>query len=600
MLRRLFASGVLCLLGFVLSTSGEVVLVGKDAEVVVSGASGSATVYYTADEADGIDTVSITPIGHLSQGDGLALKTGPGKDKVTRYVQVTVTPGGRLKPGQAYTGSIVLSKGATYVGQIGVSVTVASSSITVDAVHADLCVTCAGPHAVPVRIRNSGTTVIDKIHVGPLALYARGLEWIVPAPNGKDEEEEDGDAATNTEATSSVSTATNTTSSTVTTSDSTSAVTNTTSNTVTTSDTTSATATVTDTATTASDTSSTGATTTATTTSGTPVTQTTTGTPAEPPQQPAAIRASTAKLTVRPGSDAPLVLQPGESRVIYVAYDPPRWAGDYAGSIEISVPGSDAVKTAVTLRSRGPYIDCCLPFWLFLAILFLAVWLAWLLEDYFGSGKGDVRDEALTSLDLTRVRLTQYRGWLQEFDADKKLLPETWRRVELNLREVNNAIGDQKLIPPDALKQAASDLAAAYEKRRALADILSSVSDPKAVALKLDGVPVSGSLDDYKKSLEEALKSEAPPRVSAIDAVPENEVRDWPRIRRRWMHYLRRISVIAVSVITAFLALYYGKCAFGTMADYAQTFFWGLGLTAAGNALIREGNTQYKKEGEAG
>lgn len=59
-----------------------------------------------------------------------------------------------------------------------------------------------------------------------------------------------------------------------------------------------------------------------------------------------------------------------------------------------------------------------------------------------------------------------------------------------------------------------------------------------------------------------------------------------------------RLGVLSlVSLASAYLILFHGKCSFGSWPDYITTFFWSLGLTGAGNAILSEGKSQYKPEG---
>ncbi len=300
-------------------------------------------------------------------------------------------------------------------------------------------------------------------------------------------------------------------------------------------------------------------------------------------------------------------LDPGQSTVLDIPFERPFHAGDYAGTIEIQAPGAaDSVKLNATIRARGPAGSIWAAL-LFVLIVLLGAFLSRNFERYYGSGQEQVRDTALLSLADSNRDLLGIQAWLVDWQkgGSQNLFPLTMTRMAIDVGNLERILANSGTVDPAHLKEKAVEFATVVEKWRLFRNYLELASKflPKKddVSNLLDGVPETGTVEEYRQALEAQIKSisKATIRAAAVTAARTALQSFEDKIAKRIKRYrLVRLGVLSlVSLASAYLILFHGKCSFGSWPDYITTFFWSLGLTGAGNAILSEGKSQYKPEG---
>lgn len=305
-------------------------------------------------------------------------------------------------------------------------------------------------------------------------------------------------------------------------------------------------------------------------------------------------------LVLSPCGAGKVAIAPGEHKTVSLQFDQPSHAGDYSAIFEVTADGSQPVSVTAIVRTRGPRAL----FW-FLLLVAVGAAIAHALEAFFGTGGGQVKSRALLSLHSVSDALKPLVTW-----AGDNKLEQSKLRIASDLSRIESVVRNASTTAPATLEQEAQGFAEALEKRRRLHQKVEyAKANNKAGKLPdLDKVEDSGTADAYDARLtavlnapDVTLESTLPPPTAADQKAAEEK--DKKRIRRRLLLFdvLRWLTLAIVSILTAFLALYYGKCSFGSAMDYITTFLWGLGLTQAGNALIGEARSRYTRPaGSAG
>lgn len=564
---------VVAVLLFANAAFAEVVIIGsKSLTITVNGQSGSGTIFFTGDEKPTTMVVGLGPLGESEVRLGLPV---PGK--AGHSVQVTVTPkANQLAPGASHTGTVVFVGTDKKVTEVPITVTRPAATFAVEALQADMCLDCGDPRVIPLRIRNTGTTTIDSITVLPIALRdgSRHHEWLIPPelPGGESAGSTRGRRSLATAVPVILPTTTGTTQAGKPPEPPTQEPT--------------ATA---PTGTTATDTT-TNVTATTDTTATVPTTTDTMTTNPEPPVS--------VPRNVEVGSPVVIGLLPGQAQVIHVPFAPPRYAGDYGGSIEVATAGGEPVKAAITLRSRGPFGGSALPIVLFVLIIVLGAWLAWQFEDYFGTGGGQTRNRAKAKLHDARDEIVEVGKEVDAWQADDAKLPIKLATIAAQIDDLRRTIARANRASTADLEAKAAAYAVVLEKWRVFQFAMKFAEDRKAeVAANLDRVKFDQELAALKTAVEDAVKPAANRESlqAAVPSAPEAEIETSAdlEIEDARFRQLRRGVLLAISLATAYLALYHGKCSYGSLPDYITAFFWSVGLTQAGNAVIIQGRTNY-------
>jgi hypothetical protein len=305
-------------------------------------------------------------------------------------------------------------------------------------------------------------------------------------------------------------------------------------------------------------------------------------------------------LALRPGDDSEVAIAPGDSLTIHLHLTLPARAGTYAGSAQVSANGGEARPVQLTVRTRGP--NGCWALLLFILAVLAGAGAARVLEHYYGSGGGLARARALLSLDASRAMLGDLARWFGDLPADlQAALPNLRRALEDDIADTEDLLhtaGDRK---PADLAALADSITGRVSQRRVLKAAVGHAHGDAGLAAKLDGVTPVKDLDAYRAALYEKLG------VSALETAGSRLRRlrvPSPTAEARWtvrtLPAFRAAVWMIVVVATAYTMFYANRCSFGTLVDYITVFFWGLGLTQAGFAVLGEARSSYTPPAAAG
>ncbi len=292
-------------------------------------------------------------------------------------------------------------------------------------------------------------------------------------------------------------------------------------------------------------------------------------------------------IVIEPCSAKSLPLAPSDSTTITIPIDPPKFAGDYATTVELIADDAPAVSASLVVRIRGPYGEFGLPLILFAVLIIVGAGIAYGFEAYFGAGGGQGRTNA--TIALLAIQEEMKSVWIDPS------LALTRERVALDLDFIQRLIASVSTKAPEELRLEVTKYSDRLEK---LHRLLKKFEIHPEKAARLDEVPITGTADQYSDALDAAIRAtvtEESTQVVDPRAAEQQEQATREALQKHdaCMRRLRYVVLGVVSLATAFLALYDGKCSYGTWADYIAAFFWGLGLTQAGNALLAEGKSRY-------
>lgn len=292
-------------------------------------------------------------------------------------------------------------------------------------------------------------------------------------------------------------------------------------------------------------------------------------------------------IVIEPCSAKSLPLAPSDSTTITIPIDPPKFAGDYATTVELIADDAPAVSASLVVRIRGPYGEWGLPLILFAVLIIVGAGIAYGFEAYFGAGGGQGRTNAT-------IALLAIQEEMKSLSIDASLLLTGDRRAE-DLDQIQRLITSAPTKAPEELQTEVNKYSGHLENFHRL---IKKFELHPGQAARLDEIPINQPPDQYSTALDAVIMTDdrTDLRLEAVQAEnlrQEAATREALQKHDEDMKILRYLVLGVVSLATAFLALYDGKCSYGTWADYIAAFFWGLGLTQAGNALLAEGKSRY-------
>ena len=291
------------------------------------------------------------------------------------------------------------------------------------------------------------------------------------------------------------------------------------------------------------------------------------------------------------------VLPPGGQRRVEICEPLPRFAGTYAGAIELTANGQRTERVSLALSTRGPSFGqqglLVLPLFLFVFTLVAAFAISARLEDWFTRG-GLAYAESMVALARISSALHEARA-----DIAGLPLPRVKQTLQIDATSAEAIRRNQRSVPDVSgeILRLTCHLQAAQFLVVALGAIAPPVRD--AAATKVDALALPATADELK-NYNQAVEAEvAPPsaalsgaslsgaQIPAAVAGPEPDPEEHRRAILR-MERLQRGLLWLTAATTAYSTFYLNNPAFGSAVDYLNLFAWALGLTQAGAQILSQ------------
>jgi hypothetical protein len=308
-------------------------------------------------------------------------------------------------------------------------------------------------------------------------------------------------------------------------------------------------------------------------------------------------------------------LEPGREQTVDLTLPRPSYAGNYTGTLNVTV--NDRVRKSIPMSviTRGPTFGAYgwLPFILFCLTLGLGYWLSMYLEQWFGLG-GLERAQSIVTLDQAKKDLVQTLKELGGWEAAHAGIELDAARLRLNdeLRELN-ALLESPNKATDALKSAAARFATVAAAGKLLFLRVQSATEQwktaatlKPVIDSLDAVALpdaADGLDSYRKELAKVLTDHVNTKtvlpqgapMPPSDILAEQVTAEQLEIKIERMNLLKRVVVASVMFIMGYMTLYWKHADFGTLPDYIAVFLWALGLSATGASILTSAKSSFTR-----
>jgi hypothetical protein len=316
-----------------------------------------------------------------------------------------------------------------------------------------------------------------------------------------------------------------------------------------------------------------------------------------------------------------LRLSPGQTWEIPLKFSPIYWAGNYTGSVVVSVPGADEKSVTVIVHTRGPLIHWnwrgndqvfyWSPYVFFVLTVIVGFALSSKLDVWMGTDLP--RAQAIQSLRSSEEEINKsvqtFRQWRQSFPSLGDF-PIVTSRLSILTADLLRILSDSYKIAPAQLAVSAQSFYDTSSKLNILVSATQQIAsqfqtnpkDPQTLASltgtikRLDGLDFTdgGTIAAYRNGVVLALTAATSPSGSplapkgagapAFNIAKASATEIGKRIRT--MTWVNQSVIWAVVAMTAYSAHFATNWGFGTGLDYINMFLWSLGLTQAGKQLI--------------
>jgi hypothetical protein len=309
----------------------------------------------------------------------------------------------------------------------------------------------------------------------------------------------------------------------------------------------------------------------------------------------------------------------------------PVFAGTYTGNLDLYANGQYLKSIPLSLRSRGPqrlpvigYIPR-LPLILLVLIVLAGFWASSKADDWF-TGGGLERTETTLSLRRSRTFILQMKDRIAKWESETQIgssLGQTKARLIVDFATVEEDLARIGSLTKDVLIARVQYFAARIAFYETLWIFILAATEEwgtekdklKAVVASFDSVPLSGSIDDYRKALNGLLggttylqPKDVTEQLNRVAGTQRRSGGLWSRLVARLgkppsdldlqrkiteMALIYKMLVWTVVFLTALQTFYLASVTFGTANDYIKLFLWSLGLTQFGTQVIARAHGPY-------